>query len=97
VCRFWSVKSDVEKAGLTPLGFSLGIRRLVKKEFIEIAEEPDHKDEIRSVIRLREKGWQWIETNEHLFKVHKHQRPSFDAGTPDVFEGAGISDDDVPF
>jgi hypothetical protein len=65
----YSVRNDVEKAGLTGLGFSLGIRRLVKKEFIEIADN----DEQISVIRLLEKGWLWVEANEKLFKVHKHQ------------------------
>jgi hypothetical protein len=75
----YSVMKDVEKAGLTPLGFSLSVRRLVKKEFIEIAEKRDHNDEPYPAIRLLEKGWAWIEANETLFKVHKYQFLTDDA------------------
>jgi uncharacterized OB-fold protein len=57
----YTVRNDVAKAGLTALGFSLGLRRLVKKEFIEVGQEPDPDgDEYRSVIRLLEKGWLYM-------------------------------------
>jgi hypothetical protein len=81
------VKNDVEKAGLTALGFSLGVRRLVNKEFIEIGEQVNYNDETYSAFRLLEKGWQWIEANEKLFKVHKRNPASDDI----------LTDEDVPF
>jgi hypothetical protein len=83
----YQVKNDVEKAGLTALGFSLGVRRLVSKEFIEIVETVNFNDETYSAFRLLEKGWQWIEANEKLFKVHKRNPASDDI----------LTDEDVPF
>jgi len=81
-----SVKHDVEKAGLTALGFSLGVRRLSEKELIAVENGLNSNEEETEFIRLREKGWDWIEANEKLFKVHKNQ-------PTEEF----ISPDDVPF
>jgi len=84
----YSAKNAVERAGLTGLGFSLGIRRLLKRNFIQIREDTDHNGEPYDAIFLTEDAWAWIEANEDLFKVHK-PKPAPPPRT--------ITDDDVPF
>ena len=80
----YSVKDDVERAGLTNIGFSLGVRRLRAKQFIEITKEEDHHGEPYQVLSVTEAGWAWIESNESKFVMHRPKKLS-----PDV--------DDIPF
>ncbi len=80
----YSVKNEAERAGLTALGFSLGIRRLANKGFIHITQDMNKFNEPFDVLFLTEKAWAWIETNENLFKVHKR-------------EPVASLDDDAPF
>ncbi len=67
----YSVKRDVERAGLTSIGFSLGVRRLRAKGFIKTTEEED-RDGVYQVLTVTETGWNWIESNESKFvMVHR--------------------------
>jgi nucleoside 2-deoxyribosyltransferase len=86
----YSVKNAVERAGLTALGFSLGIRRLVKRGFITISMDTNVNDDEVQAIYLTEDAWAWIEANEDMFKVHKRK------ATPPAVSDT-ITDDDVPF
>jgi nucleoside 2-deoxyribosyltransferase len=88
--RVGVIKHGVERAGLTALGFSLGIRRLIKRGFIKIEDDTDYNGNQFDAIFLNENAWAWIEANEDMFKLHK-RRPDPPA-RPDR-----ISDDDVPF
>ena len=87
--RVSSGQSAVERAGLTALGFSLGIRRLVKRGFITISIDADFNGQFQAIY-LTEDAWVWIEANEDMFKVHK--RKAAPREISDI-----VTDDDVPF
>lgn len=83
---FFSLKSDVERAGFTSIGFGLGLRRLLKKSLIESIEEYDEQDNYSyEAARLTQDGWNWIEQNEDMFSLKKGSSPNNDF------------DDDIPF
>jgi hypothetical protein len=86
----YSVKRSAEQSGLTNVGFSLDVRRLVSKRFVELGEDADYNGEPYDIMIITEAGWSWIESNENLFVTH---RPKKHATAPDVkgFE------DDIPF
>lgn len=68
----YSLKVDSERAGLTPIGFSLAFRRLTVKKLIDVVEEWDERrDGTYSTARLTDAGWSWIESNESLFALKK--------------------------
>ncbi|HSH87155.1 MAG TPA: hypothetical protein VK958_07915 [Methylophilus sp.] len=80
----YSAKRDAERAGVTNLGFNIGVRRLLSKDFIDMSELWDeHSQETYDAIRLSDNGWNWIEKNETLFTLHRTAQDS-------VFE-------DIPF
>lgn len=70
VASLWSVRSDCERAGLNNLGFNLGTRRLKAKGFIEPVDLEDERGDHYPGVRVTEKAWQWIETNENKFTFH---------------------------
>lgn len=82
----YSLKSDVERAGFTPVAFSLGVKRLSGKGFITIEERDGQGpyDEPFPVLVVSDRGWDWIETNESKFSLTR-KKPE----TP--------SDDEIPF
>jgi hypothetical protein len=83
-CSIWSLKNDVERAGFTAIGFSLGFRRLVAKKLIENTEDTDERGDLYDAARLTEIGWDWIEHNETLFALQRDSPPE-------------PSDDEIPF
>jgi len=64
-------KGDVEKAGFTALGFSIGLRRLRAKDFLTLHEATDYSGEAFQVIKITESGWSWIEANEDKFMLRR--------------------------
>lgn len=88
VTSLYSVKQEVERAGLIAVGFSLGLRRLISKNFIGTAEEDDERGEPHQVVILTEQAWEWIDSNESLFAI---RRPSTSKSNIDII------DDDIPF
>ena len=82
-----SVKRDVEQAGLTNIGFSLGIRRLRHKNFIEISDDQDHYGNTYYILVVKEAGWNWIESNESKFTMIRLDEEELPPPT----------DDDIPF
>lgn len=84
-----SIKDESERSGLTAIGFSLALRRLVAKKFIEIAEDWDeNRDQTYSTTHVTDAGWEWIESNEALF-VLKRTPP-----TPTTFADL---ENEIPF
>ena len=80
----WSLKNDAERAGITGVGFNLGVRRLLSKKFIEETEEYDSDNHHSYTgVKLADRAWEWIEANESRFILHK--------GSKDAME------DDIPF
>ena len=79
-----SVKRSAERAGITPMGFNLAVRRLLAKKLV--AEEDlwdEHDGEKYDGIRITEAGWSWIDANDAKFVLH---RP-----------GRNHEDDEIPF
>ncbi|TFW17556.1 hypothetical protein [Duganella callida] len=83
----FSAKSDAERAGVTDVGFNLGLRKLAAKKLVEYGTISDYNGNEYSGIALSEKGWQWIEDNETMFVLHRQPpRPK-----------NGDLDDSIPF
>ena len=80
----WKLQQDAEKAGLTKLGSTLGLRKLLSKAFVSIEKDSDYDGNQYDVVKLKPSGWDWIEANEEKFILKKS----------DVY---GITDDDIPF
>lgn len=79
----YGAKRDAEQAGITNMGFNIGIRKLTGKRLLELADmwDENHGEQYPGV-RITEDGWQWIEANESRFVLHR----------PDKTKG-----EDIPF
>ena len=82
-----SVKRDVEQAGLTNIDFSLGIRQLRNKDFIETSEDHDRYGNTYYTLVVKEEGWNWIESNLSKFTMIRWNE---EEPPPPI-------DDDIPF
>jgi hypothetical protein len=80
-------KSDVERAGFTAVGFSIGVKRLRAKNLIELREATDFNENPFKEIVNTAYGWDWIERNEKLFMLRRQSSEA--APSPEA--------DDVPF
>ena len=87
VTSLLSLQNEVEKAGLTPIGFSLGYRRLSSKEMVGSAEVQDDRGDTYTGVKLTDLGWEWIERNEALFSLRRSEE-----ATP-----GGEANDEIPF
>lgn len=68
----FSAKSDAERAGLTGVGFNLGMRRLTAKKFVSDSPMQDERDGQDYVgLELTVKAWDWIEENDESFVLHR--------------------------
>lgn len=68
----YSAKQDAERAGVTSVGFNLGLRRLLAKNFVhETSMQDDYHGEAYPGLELTSQAWEWIEANEGLFVLHK--------------------------
>lgn len=68
----YSAKQDAERAGVTSVGFNLGMRRLTAKGFVGESTMYDDRDgEEYPALNLTLKAWEWIEANESLFVLHR--------------------------
>lgn len=71
----YSAKNDAERAGLTNVGFNIGIRRLTTKGLVEVIDLFDEQSgEPYQGLRVTENGWKWVDDNEGLFVVHRPTR-----------------------
>lgn len=68
----YNAKQDADRGGLTSVGFNLGMRRLMVKDFIKetTIQEDVHSDPY-SALELTDKGWDWIEANSGMFVLHR--------------------------
>lgn len=70
-------KRDAERAGITNMGFNIGIRRLLAKSFIEVAEiNDDYNGEPYDGVRITDAGWSWIDANDSRFVLHRSSKTS---------------------
>ena len=70
----YAAKNDVERAGFTPLGFSIGVKRLRQKRFIDLREDADYDGNAFQAISVTSDGWDWIERNEDKFILQRPKR-----------------------
>ena len=101
----WSLQNDAKKIGLSKIGISLALRRLMQKQFLEDAMVEDQNGEYEGAA-ISSKGWDWIDANDDNFTLRRSATPStstasFDqrpqSGGDDFAQSAEISDDDIPF
>ncbi|MCK9189494.1 hypothetical protein [Acidithiobacillus sp.] len=79
----YRLKEDSERSGLTAIGFSLAFRRLNVKQLIEVKDEwEENRNEMYTIARVSDSGWNWIENNESLFVLKKQPSDSFDDSIP---------------
>lgn len=75
----YAAKQDAESAGVTSVGFNLGMRRLLLKEFIEeVNMQEDYNSERYPGLELTPAAWDWIEANESLFVLHRVAKDELD-------------------
>lgn len=87
----WGIKQDVERAGLTNLGFTLGLRRLKSKGFVKVTEMYDENGNgPYEGVLITSKGWEWIEKNESKFVLHQSPAKKTHASFSEM-------SDDIPF
>jgi hypothetical protein len=84
----WSLRIDAEKAGLSNVGISLALRRLIQREFLDETLIRDQDEPYKGVV-ITPDGWNWIDFNEELFTLLRAPR-----GKPKVAE---VTDEDIPF
>lgn len=83
----YSVRSELERV-LTGVGFSLGLRRLSSRGFVEIREQANYSGDTYDAVFVTDKAWAWIETHEDLFVIRRPQAPTATTAN---------SKDDLPF
>jgi hypothetical protein len=83
--RYYQLKYDTERSWLTSIGFSLGFRRLMAKQLIEMVGEWDEDGDSYQAVFLTTSGWNWIERNESLFLLKKKARARIDEPDPGLF------------
>ena len=66
-----AAKRDVERAGFTAVGFSIGVQRLRSKNLIELCEASDDEGWNYQNIVITSNGWDWIERNEDKFMLRR--------------------------
>lgn len=75
----WTAKNDAERAGVTPMGFNIAIRKLSAKRFIEFKDVWDEQEQQSySGVSISARGWEWIEQNESRFVLHRSAKPKED-------------------
>ena len=68
----FKVREDAERAGLTPVGFNLSVRRLRANGFVIVETEwDDEGDREYEMIALSDSAWEWIDKNESRFALQK--------------------------
>jgi hypothetical protein len=79
----YSAKHDAERAGITGLGFNLGLRRLTARKFVdEVPVHDHHNGDHYTGLELTLLAWDWIEKNETLFVLHRTTKDELDDSIP---------------
>ncbi len=81
--NIYSVQQGGERAGLTKLGITLGMRGLISKSFVRKVDIQRFNDDPEAALEVTDAGWAWIETNEGKFILRKNVQD--------------IPDEDIPF
>ena len=89
----YSVKLEVEKAGLPAPGFAIGFKRLRDKKFIATREDTDYNGETYMCLFLEPVAWDWIEQHEEMFLIRSPKESS----SRSAREYPPPPEDDIPF
>jgi hypothetical protein len=90
----YSARQEVEREFLTPLGFTLAVRRLTQKKLIQSGVDNDYNDNEFDAVRVTDLGWVWIDENESSFVI---RRATDDDRRKESLLDVGLTDDDIPF
>jgi hypothetical protein len=87
----YKTRNEAEREFLTPLGFTLAIRRLTQKSLLQAGVDQDYNGNEFDAVRVTDAGWTWIDENESRFVIRRtaEERNKFGDGE--------ITDDDIPF
>ena len=79
----YGLQHDATKAGITELAYSLGMRKLLKRQLIELFDDENFNGETFKAARLTESGWGWMEANEDKFILRRGTKvKDFDKDIP---------------
>jgi hypothetical protein len=67
----YSAKTEVQRAGFTAIGFSIGVQRLRSKNLVELREAQDDHGWPYQEIVITTDGWDWIQSNEDKFMLRR--------------------------
>ena len=71
---FYSLKNELEKRGVTEMGTTLGIKKLLSLDFIKFSMKHDNNDEY-FVYQITDKGLNWLIANKALFTLDSDVPP----------------------
>jgi hypothetical protein len=83
-------KKDAERAGLTSVGFQLGLNRLIRKYLVGITTETNENGWDYQALCITESGWAWIDANDSMFVLLRPKEAAGKVATTGY-------EDDIPF
>jgi hypothetical protein len=92
----WSLQNDAEKIGLSRIGISLALHRLMQKKFLEDTIVEDQNGDYKGVA-ITSSGWDWIDANDSHFTLRRPVKDVQRYGSSGIADDSGITDDDIPF
>ena len=84
----WSLRHDAMATDLTGIGFSVAIRGLERKGFVQFEHFLNDNGETYHTVAVTDTAWAWIDSNDSLFSLFKGRK------TEDDVE---LTEDDIPF
>ena len=67
-----SLKHNVERSGVSSIGFGTALRELIDREFVELGKivHPNYEEPIsNNAVRITPVGWDWIKKNKSIFNL----------------------------
>ncbi len=68
----WNVKEQMKRSGLNEISFSICMRKLLAKNFIEASMVNDYNGNEYNGITITQDGNEWVLKNEDKFSVEYH-------------------------
>ena len=73
----YRVREDMEKAGLTKLAATLGLKALLDKEMLEAFQRQDYDGEVFTAYRVTETGMAWLFANQDKLTLRQEDEVPF--------------------
>ena len=86
----YTLRKNLESQGLTPIGITLGLKKLLTLDFIESSLEYDHNGNEWTSYKMNDKGMNWLMDNKSILELITK--------SPNVtnYNNNGLADD-IPF